>query len=126
MILENLINLLFNNLSISYFDNNPGVVLKSIKYGLDETKALEALTTIPAKILGKESEIGTLSKGKQVEITTAIDKRVEKNPTISSFTKEREILKNTYDLKKAHKDAVAAASAAGGSKMNRKTRKKRK
>ncbi len=48
--------------SLSTFKTN---VLKSIKYGLDKTKALEALTTIPAKILGKESEIGTLSKGKQ-------------------------------------------------------------
>jgi imidazolonepropionase-like amidohydrolase len=48
--------------SLSIFKNN---IFKSIKYGLDKTKALEALTTIPAKILGKESEIGTLSKGKQ-------------------------------------------------------------
>jgi len=73
-----------------------------------------------------ESQKRPLSKGKQVEITTAIDKSVKEKPTISSFTKEREILKNTYDLDQAHKDAVAAASAAGGSKMNRKTRKKRK
>jgi imidazolonepropionase-like amidohydrolase len=38
-------------------------IQKAIKYGLNETKALEALTTIPAKLLGKSNEIGTLQKG---------------------------------------------------------------
>jgi len=38
-------------------------IQKAIQYGLDETKALEALTIIPAKILGKSSEIGTLQNG---------------------------------------------------------------
>ena len=36
---------------------------KAISYGLDKTKALEALTTIPASILGKSSQIGSLQKG---------------------------------------------------------------
>ena len=35
---------------------------KAIKYGLDKTKALEALTTIPAKILNND-KIGNLQKG---------------------------------------------------------------
>ena len=38
-------------------------LLKAIKYGFDKTKALEALTTIPAAILGKSSEIGSLKNG---------------------------------------------------------------
>lgn len=38
-------------------------ILKSIKYGFDKTKALEALTTIPAAILGKGNEIGSLRAG---------------------------------------------------------------
>jgi imidazolonepropionase-like amidohydrolase len=38
-------------------------LLKAIKYGFDKTKALEALTTIPASILGKSAEIGTLATG---------------------------------------------------------------
>ncbi|WP_415859543.1 amidohydrolase family protein [Aureibaculum sp. 2210JD6-5] len=38
---------------------------KAIDYGLDKTKALEALTTIPAQILGKSNQIGTLNKGMQ-------------------------------------------------------------
>ena len=38
-------------------------LLKAIKYGFDKTKALEALTTIPASILGKSGEIGSLATG---------------------------------------------------------------
>ena len=39
-------------------------IQKAIAHGLSETKALEALTTIPAQLLGKSSTIGTLEKGK--------------------------------------------------------------
>jgi len=38
-------------------------LLKAIEYGLDKETALAALTTIPAKLLGKSAEIGTLNKG---------------------------------------------------------------
>ncbi|MGC1515366.1 MAG: amidohydrolase, partial [Maribacter sp.] len=38
-------------------------LIKAIAYGLPKTKALEALTTVPAQILGKSSEIGTLKNG---------------------------------------------------------------
>ena len=48
--------------SLNGFNKN---IQKAIKYGLSETKALEALTTIPAKLLGKSSEIGSLLKGSQ-------------------------------------------------------------
>ncbi|PJJ09142.1 imidazolonepropionase-like amidohydrolase [Flavobacterium sp. 1] len=40
-------------------------ILKAIKYGLDKTKALESLTTIPASLLGKNDEIGSLKNGSQ-------------------------------------------------------------
>lgn len=46
--------------SIASFQKN---IQKAIKYGLSETAALEALTTVPAKILGKSTEIGSLKKG---------------------------------------------------------------
>ena len=36
---------------------------KAIEYGLPKTKALEALTTVPAQILGKSNEIGSLKNG---------------------------------------------------------------
>lgn len=38
-------------------------LLKAIKYGFDKTKALESLTTIPASLLGKSNEIGSLKNG---------------------------------------------------------------
>jgi imidazolonepropionase-like amidohydrolase len=38
-------------------------LLKAIKLGFDKTKALEALTTIPASIMGKSDEIGSLKTG---------------------------------------------------------------
>ena len=38
-------------------------LLKAIKYGFDKTKALEALTIIPAAILGKSNEVGSLKTG---------------------------------------------------------------
>ncbi|WP_108801738.1 amidohydrolase family protein [Aquimarina sp. Aq107] len=36
---------------------------KAIKHGLDKETALEALTTVPAQILGKSDVLGTLKKG---------------------------------------------------------------
>ena len=38
-------------------------LLKAIEYGLDKTKALEALTTVPAHLLGKSNIIGSLKNG---------------------------------------------------------------
>jgi imidazolonepropionase-like amidohydrolase len=38
-------------------------LLKAIKLGFDKTKALEALTTVPAAILGKSDEVGSLKVG---------------------------------------------------------------
>ncbi len=38
-------------------------LMKAITYGLPKTKALEALTTVPAAILGKSNEIGSLQPG---------------------------------------------------------------
>ena len=38
-------------------------LIKAISYGLSKEKALEALTTVPAQLLGKSSEIGSLQNG---------------------------------------------------------------
>ena len=38
-------------------------LLKAIEHGLDKTTALEALTTVPATVLGKSSQVGTLRNG---------------------------------------------------------------
>ncbi|MCF6167471.1 amidohydrolase family protein [Lutibacter sp.] len=46
--------------SIADFNKN---IQKAIKFGLNKTAALEALTTVPASILRKSNEIGKLQKG---------------------------------------------------------------
>ncbi len=46
--------------SVSKFKEN---LMKAILYGLPKTKALEALTTVPAQILGKTGKIGSLKSG---------------------------------------------------------------
>ena len=46
--------------SISDFKTN---LQKALKHGLNKTDALAALTTVPAKLLGKSNEIGSLQKG---------------------------------------------------------------
>lgn len=46
---------------VSEFDKN---LKKAIKYGFDKTKALEALTVIPAAMLGQSDKVGTLKKGR--------------------------------------------------------------
>lgn len=38
-------------------------LMQAIAYGLDKTKALEALTTVPARIIGKSNELGHLKPG---------------------------------------------------------------
>lgn len=38
-------------------------LLKAISYGLDKKKALEALTTTPAKFLGEENKLGVIKQG---------------------------------------------------------------
>ncbi|MGJ8592657.1 MAG: amidohydrolase family protein [Aquaticitalea sp.] len=40
-------------------------VMKAIKFGLSKQKALEALTTVPAQLLGKSDKIGSLKNGMQ-------------------------------------------------------------
>ena len=51
--------------NLKKMDNFKTNLLKAIQYGFDTTKALEALTTIPAAIIGKSKEIGTLNSGSQ-------------------------------------------------------------
>ena len=51
---------LYDSKSTTTFKEN---LMKAISYGLSKTKALEALTTAPAQILGKSAEIGSLQIG---------------------------------------------------------------
>ncbi|MGO4904303.1 amidohydrolase family protein [Flavobacterium sp. W20_MBD1_R3] len=83
-------------------------LLKAIKYGFDKTKALEALTTIPAAILGKSNEIGSLKTGSLAnfvitsgeifeEKTIVFENWVQGNKYIINDIMTKDI-RGTYDL----------------------------
>ena len=57
-------------------------MMKAIKYGLPETKALEALTTIPASILRKSGSIGSLQVGRQANFLITSGGIFDKGTTI--------------------------------------------
>ncbi|MGB1309154.1 MAG: amidohydrolase family protein, partial [Oceanihabitans sp.] len=57
-------------------------LLKAVSYGLDKTKALEALTTVPAQILGKQNQIGTLKNGALANFLITSGDIFKKNTTL--------------------------------------------
>ncbi|MGB5819361.1 MAG: amidohydrolase family protein [Saonia sp.] len=57
-------------------------LMKVISYGLPKTKALEALTTIPAQILGKSTQIGSLQKGSYANFLITSGDIFDKNTTL--------------------------------------------
>ncbi len=63
----------------SEFKNN---LLKAIKYGFDETKALAALTTIPAQLLGESDKIGSLEPGRYANFLVTSGAVFDKETTL--------------------------------------------
>ncbi|WP_052466968.1 amidohydrolase family protein [Psychroserpens damuponensis] len=57
-------------------------LIKAIEYGLSKERALQALTTVPAQLLGKSSEIGALQKGFQANFLITSGDIFEKKTTI--------------------------------------------
>ena len=57
-------------------------ILKSIQYGLSKEKALAALTTVPAKLLNKSGQIGTLEAGKYANFLITSGDVFEKATTL--------------------------------------------
>ncbi|MEZ4809134.1 MAG: amidohydrolase family protein [Allomuricauda sp.] len=57
-------------------------LLKAISYGLSKAKALEALTTVPAGILGKSDQIGSLQIGRQANFLIASGDIFDKGTTL--------------------------------------------
>lgn len=65
--------------SPSMFEAN---LMKAIEYGLDKTKALEALTTVPAQILGQSNTIGSLKNGAYANFLITSGDIFEKGTTL--------------------------------------------
>ena len=57
-------------------------LLKAIHYGLSKTKALEALTTVPASILGKSDVLGSLKNGAYANFLITSGDIFEKETTL--------------------------------------------
>ena len=57
-------------------------LIKAIERGLSKEKALEALTTIPASMIGKSNEVGTLKKGAWANFMITSGDVFEKKTTI--------------------------------------------
>lgn len=57
-------------------------LMKAIEHGLSETQALEALTTVPAQILGKSAKIGTLQNGRYANFLITSGAIFEENTTL--------------------------------------------
>lgn len=57
-------------------------VMKAITYGLSKTKALEALTTTPASILGKSNTVGSLQVGRQANFLITSGDIFDKSTTL--------------------------------------------
>ncbi len=77
-----------------------GKLMKSIKYGFDETKALEALTTIPAQLLGKSNEIGSLQSGRYANFLITSGDIFNKETTLyENWVQGRKYVINNKDQK---------------------------
>ncbi len=65
--------------SVSEFKTN---LMTAIRHGLSKEKALEALTTIPAKLIGKQNDIGSLKNGSQANFLITSGDIFDKKTTL--------------------------------------------
>jgi len=75
-------------------------LMKAFEYGLDKTKALEALTTVPAQLLGKSNMLGTLDAGKWANfLVTSGDVFDKKTTLYENWVQGHKHVINTKDQK---------------------------
>ncbi len=83
--------------SMSKFKDN---LMKAIEYGLPKTKALEALTTVPAQILGKSAMIGSLKKGSYANFLITSGDIFDKSTTLyENWVQGNKNIVNDKDVK---------------------------
>ncbi|MCM2301659.1 MAG: amidohydrolase family protein [Flavobacteriaceae bacterium] len=75
-------------------------LIKAINHGFDKTKALESLTTIPANLLGKQHEIGSLKQGYLANfIITSGDIFEEKSTLYENWVQGKKYVVNDFTVK---------------------------
>lgn len=89
-------------------------LLKAIEYGLDETAALAALTTVPARILGKSEEIGSLKNGSYANFLITSGAIFDKETTVYENwvlgNKHEIVSMNTKDIRGDYELKIAGAT----------------
>jgi imidazolonepropionase-like amidohydrolase len=91
-------------------------LMKALEYGLDATKALEALTTIPAQLLGESEKIGSLQPGRYANFlitsgaifdkeTTLYENWVQGTKNIIN-SKDQKDIRGTYSLSAGGKNYI--------------------
>ena len=92
--------------SMSKFKEN---LMKAISYGLPKTKALEALTTVPAEILGKAGKIGTLKAGAYANFLITSGDVFDKSTTLyENWVQGTQNIINSKDIKDIRGDYTLA------------------
>jgi len=75
-------------------------LMKAIKYGLSKEKALEALTTVPAQLLGKSNSIGSLKNGNYANfLITSGDIFDEKTTLYENWVEGRQTVLEDMNVK---------------------------
>lgn len=73
---------------------------KAFRYGFERKDALAALTTIPARLLGKEAELGTLEKGKLANFIITSGDVFDKGTTLyENWVQGQKYVINVMDLR---------------------------
>jgi len=89
-------------------------LLKAIKYGLSKDKALEALTIVPAQLLGKSNNIGSLKNGTYANfLITSGDIFDEKTTVYENWVQGRQTVlqdMNTKDIRGDYEFTLAGES----------------
>lgn len=111
-----------------------GMLMKAIKRGLSKEKALEALTTVPAGILGKSNDVGSLQKGRYANFLVTSGDIFDKNTTVYEnwvqgekfelADKNVKDIRGDYDLKLAgntYKMSVSGKTASPSVKIKQDT-----
>lgn len=96
--------------SISKFKEN---LMKAILYGLPKTKALEALTTVPAAILGKTGKIGALKPGAYANFLITSGDIFDKSTTLyENWVQGTQNIINNKDTKDIRGDYTLTAQGS--------------
>ncbi|MDX1332906.1 MAG: amidohydrolase family protein, partial [Robiginitalea sp.] len=100
-------------------------IRKAMEYGLSEARALEALTTEPARLLGKSAEIGSLQEGRYANFLITSGPVFDSGTTLYEnwVTGRRHVLadmdqkdiRGEYSLQAGGKEFALSVSGAAGS-----------